>query len=121
MPHEIIWEPKGVYKRFSGHVSAAEFLNSQEEVLADPRIDSARYVINDFLGVTSYVATKDDAEYSAAYNRGANFSNPRLRVACITTSPGIRVLVAAAALVSTLKLKAFSSQEEARRWADEQR
>lgn len=116
MAHEVIWEPKGVYKRFSGHVNAAEFLVTQEAVLADQRIDTARYIINDFLGVTSYSASREDAEYSAAFNRGTSLSNPRLRVACITTNPGIRLLIKAASLVSTLDLKAFATVEAARSW-----
>lgn len=119
MSHEIIWEPRGVYKRFYAHVGFAEFARTQEEVLSDPRIDNARYIINDFIGVTSYTATQEEAEYSAAFNRGASFTNPRLRIACITTNPGIRLLVAAASLVSSLKLKSFSTQEDARRWLDE--
>ena len=118
MAHKIIWEEKGVYKHFSGFVNASEYLGSQQEVLSDPRIDRMRYVINDFLTVDGYAGSNDDAEYSAAFNRATSFSNPRLRVAFVTNSTAIRMLIAAAAPISSLPVKAFSTLSEARAWAE---
>ena len=116
MAHTITWEPKGVYKRFTGFVSFEEFIRTQEEVLADPRIDSMRYVINDFLAVEGYTATREQAEYSAAINRGSSFSNPRLRVACVTTQLPVKALITVASLVSALEIKGFASLDAARTW-----
>lgn len=116
MAHEIIWETRGVYKRFSGFVSFEEFARTQEEILADPRVDNLRYIINDFLAVEGYSATREQAEYSAAYNRGTSFSNPRIKVACITTQTSLRLLIKAAALVSSLEVRDFPSLETARAW-----
>jgi len=117
MAHEITWEERGVHKRFSGFVSFDEFACTQEEVLADPRVDNLRYIINDFLAVEAYSATREQAEYSAAINRGTSFSNPRIRVACVTTDISIKLLVKAASLVSSLELKTFTTVEAARAWA----
>ncbi len=118
MAHEIIWEAKGAYKRFSGFVNASEYLGTQKEILSDPRIDDMRYVINDFLAVDGYAGSNDDAEYSAAFNRATSYSNPRLRVAFVTTNTAIRLLIAAAAPISSLPVKAFSTLSEARAWAE---
>ena len=49
MPYEMTWEPRGVYKRFHGVVPFQEYMRSQERVLADPRADDIRYVINDLI------------------------------------------------------------------------
>lgn len=119
MAHKIVWEPKGVYKHFSGHVSFEEFARTQEQILADPRTDDIRYIINDFLDVESYSVVPDQVEYSAALNRGTSFSNPRIRIAVVTLRPGVRLLVKAAATISSLPLKDFSTLQQARAWAQE--
>jgi hypothetical protein len=118
MPHHIIGEPTGVYKLFTGFVDASEYLATQREILSDPRIDSMRYIINDWLAVEGYAAGIGDAEYSAAFNRGTSFSNPRLRVAFVTANPAVRMLIAAASPISSLPVKAFSTLDEARAWAE---
>lgn len=76
-----------------------------------------RYVINDCLEVEGYSASPEEAEYSAAFNRGTSYSNPRLRIAWVSTTPAIRALVAVANTISSLPLKAFTTLEEARIWA----
>ncbi len=118
MPHEIIWEPKGVYKRFSGFLSYEEYARTQEEILADPRVDGIRYIINDLLAVEGYSVSRDQAEYLAAFNRGTSFSNSRIRIAYATTNAAARLLIKAAAVVSSLTVKDFSTLEAARAWAE---
>lgn len=117
MTHEITWEPNGVYKHFTGFVDATEYLATQREVLSDPRVDGIHYIINDWLAVEGYAASLDDAEYSAAFNRGTSFSNPRIRVAFVTTNLTVRMLIAAASPISSLQVKAFATLVEARAWA----
>lgn len=117
MTHEIIWEDKGVYKHFSGYVSFDEYARTQEQILADPRVDHIRYIINDLLDVGGYSVAPDQIEYSAAINRGTSYSNPRIRVAYVTTRPAVRLIVKAASAISSLTLKDFSTLEAARAWA----
>lgn len=49
MPFRIRWEGHGVYRRFFGVVSAAEFLAAYKEMSSDVRYDGIRYVISDYL------------------------------------------------------------------------
>ncbi len=116
MTHEIIWEGKGVYKHFSGYVSFEEYARTQEQILADPRVDQIRYIINDLLDVDGYSVAPDQIEYSAAINRGTSYSNPRIRVAYVTTRPAVRLLIKTASAISSLKLKDFPTLEAARTW-----
>lgn len=116
MPYTLTWEGRGFYKRFSGKVAFQEFARSQEQVLSDPHTDEARYVINDLLAVEDYTVRQDEAEYSAAFNRGTSFSNPRLRVAFVTTDLKLVMLIKLAAPFSSLEMKAFPTSEEARAW-----
>lgn len=117
MPYEMTWEPRGVYKRFHGVVPFQEYMRSQERVLADPRADDIRYVINDLIEVDSYSVTDDQAEYAAAITRGASISNPRLQIAYVTTDSRVLMLIKAASIISSYALHAFPTRVEARKWA----
>lgn len=116
MPHTFSWENRGVYKHFTGHVSYQEYAHSQERVISDPRADDIRYVINDFLDVTGYAVTPEEAEYLAAFNRGASLSNPYVRVAYVTTDGRIKFLIKLVSTISAFELKAFPTLAAAREW-----
>lgn len=118
MPFSLSWETKGVYKHFTGHVSYQEYARSQEMVLADHRTDGISYVINDLLDMASYAITGDEAEYLAAFNRGASLSNPRIRIAYVTTDMKIKMLIKLVAVISSYEIKTFSTLAAARQWCD---
>ena len=117
MPFELVWEPRGVYKRFTGTVSFQEYMRSQEMVLGDERTDSLKYVINDLSAVEGYSATAEDAEYSAAFNEGISRTNPHLQVAYVTTDVRAIALIKMGAVFSSLVVKRFPTLAEAREWA----
>jgi len=124
MPCEIIWEEHGVYKRFSGLVSYAEYRRSQERVLADARTDSLRYnslryIINDASAIEGFVGTADDAEESAAFNYATSLSNPAMRIAFVTSDFRLIAMVKVASVLSSFPLKCFATLEAARAWAME--
>lgn len=119
MPYSMTWEPKGVFKRFSGTVTWPEYARSQEDVLGDARIDDLRYIINDLLDVEGYSITPDEAEYSAAITRGASMSNPHVRIAYVTTDARIALLVMAVRALTPYKLKTFPTVVAAREWCAE--
>lgn len=119
MTYTLEWEDRGVYKHFSGNVSFHEYARSQEQVLGDPRVDDIRYVINDLQDVEGYSVTSDQAEYLAAFNYGSSKSNPRIRIAYITTDARLRLLIKLTAPLSSLKIKDFPTLAEARAWACE--
>jgi len=52
VPHSIIWESVGLYRIFSGLVSAEEILESNLELYNDVRFSNARYIINDFTEIS---------------------------------------------------------------------
>jgi hypothetical protein len=49
MLYTLLWEPDGVYKKFTGVVQGAERVRSVREVANDTRFASARYEISDYL------------------------------------------------------------------------
>lgn len=116
MPYTMEWEPKGVFKKFTGTCSWSEYAQSQEDVLGDARLDDIRYIINDLLSVESYSITADEAQYSAAITRGASMSNPKVKIAFVTTDSRIAILVMAVRTLTPYQVKTFPSVEAARVW-----
>ena len=51
MSYEILWETKGVVKRFFGHVTSNELFQAGVDLQGNVRFDQLKYVINDFLGI----------------------------------------------------------------------
>lgn len=121
MAYTIEWEGRGFYKRFTGMIAFHEYARSQEEVTSDPHFDDALYIINDLLEVEGYTATKDEAEYAAAYTRGPSLSNPRVRVAYVTADARIILLIKMVRMISSLDLATFPTVEESRTWCLEAR
>ncbi|HVN42806.1 MAG TPA: hypothetical protein VMT50_08465 [Steroidobacteraceae bacterium] len=49
MPYRLRWEGHGVYRRFHGVVSSAEFREAYKEMTSDLRYCGTRYIISDYL------------------------------------------------------------------------
>jgi hypothetical protein len=124
MPYEVIWEPRGVLKRYFGHVSKADHADSTQELFGDPRFDRVRYVINDFTAADSH--SIDDEEI-IAYTAG--------RIGCATYQPDIHGVFVANSpeMVALCKLmsdpqyeiphetRIFSTLADGRNWLKSQR
>ncbi|NTV72159.1 MAG: hypothetical protein HGA71_18715 [Azonexaceae bacterium] len=119
MNFEIIWEPpQGVVKRYFGHVTGNDVLVANTQIEADPRFDTLRYVINDFLGCTGVSISPAELEEIAAIDRSAATINPHIRIAMLTSHPEI-IAAANAYANDTLTIyltRVFSSMADARAW-----
>jgi hypothetical protein len=123
MAYELVWEPDGVIKQFSGVVSAREFIESVENVQGDYRFDDARYVIVDFLAVTQHELSDEVLTEVAVLQYGAFASNPNCRVVFVTTEEDlakrIRNTPAVAGLIS-YQTEVCPTVSEARDWLEKQ-
>jgi hypothetical protein len=119
--YEIIWEPRGVIKRFSGLMTGNEMIQSVVDVEKDARFDELRYAINDFLGVTGISLTKDCVEEISVMDKGAACTNPHIRNAVVATHPEIIALANeyANSNLNAYPTKIFPSLAEARSWLGE--
>ena len=118
MAYEIIWEPRGVVKRFTGRVSEHDMLQSVVDTEVDPRFDTLRFVINDFLAIQGINTSTRVVEEISAIDSGAAASNPHIKVAIVTTSTDVTHL-ATAYINSPLNqypTKIFATMAEARTW-----
>lgn len=120
MAYELIWEPRGVVKRFTGKVSDQDMLQSVVDTEADPRFDALRFVINDFLEIQQITTSLQVVEEISIMDAGAAFSNSRIKVAVVTTSVDV-INLSTAYINSPLNqypTQIFSTMVEARSWTD---
>jgi len=119
MAFENVWEPGGVTTRFTGFVTAAEYVRSAEEICADPRFDTLRFVIKDLLAITGHAIEPEACDPIAAIRHGARYTNPNIYLVLLTTDERLQTLAHPGTdsfLHGLYESHAFASDEAARRW-----
>jgi hypothetical protein len=109
-----------VYKKFSGKVSASEFLQSIFEVQGHIKFDTLRYAIDDFSETTSFEASDADVRIFAGYSRGAVLSNSKIRLAFVTSDEHVSNLVSFfnSPELSSYHVEIFSTLNDVREWIE---
>ncbi len=121
MSFELVWEPKGVVKRYFGRVTGEEILAAGIRSQGDERFDQNRYAINDFLDCTEFVFDQKVLDEVAAVAGAAEISNPNIKIAIVATLPA----VVAATMeyiglpLQTYPTRLFATRAEARAWIAE--
>jgi len=119
MKIEMIWENGGLLKRMSGALSEEEFLRSSEQVLADPRFEDIRFVINDFLQVTGSGFSRGMLPYLAAIQYGSKATQSCCRVVFVSCDETVVALIKDVLVTRDLdhfEVGIASSVEAARDW-----
>lgn len=118
MAFEIAWELRGVCKRFFGHVTDEELMQSLIKVESDHRFDTLRFVINDFLEVEGFAVTEDNVLLLAAIDKAAALTNPNIVIAVVATDAQIQALARlyATSPMSVYSTEIFPNLAEARAW-----
>lgn len=118
MSYSIHWEPKGVYKKFTGHVTGQEFFQSVNQVNTHPNFETFYYVIDDFLGCAEFRLSASDLEDAVAASIGANQTNPRLVAAFLATKEEYvsTLLSVVESVKSHMRVRIFSNVVDARQW-----
>lgn len=121
MSYELLWERKGVVKRYFGHVTCAEVFAAGIQSQSDHRFDQNRYAISDFLDCTEFVNDPAMLEEIAAYAGAAEHTNKNIKIAIVATLPEI---IAATKQYLQLPLQSYATRlfptlEEARAWISE--
>ena len=118
MGYEIIWEKRGVVKRFLGEVTSQDMLQSVVETEGDARFDDLRFVINDFLDISGVSSSHHVVEEISAIDSIAAITNPRIKVAVVATFPAV-IEMAESYINSPLNhypTKIFQTLTDARQW-----
>lgn len=118
MGYEIIWEPKGVVRRFSGHIDKDEILRAVARTQGDSRFDDLQFIINDFLDGSGHSVDLSEIEETAAIENAASLINSKIRIAFVAAAPEF---IAQANRYSSLPLivfptRIFATRDDARAW-----
>lgn len=118
MSYELIWEPRGVIKRYYGVLTSTDLVEPVERTEADPRFDRFRYVINDFLAVERMELAPFAVEHVAAVDHAAAKTNQNIWIAVVTTASEVIELVERYAELSrnAYPTRVFDTMEQARSW-----
>jgi hypothetical protein len=118
MPYSLSWEPKGVYKKFTGVVTGAELVDSVKEVAEDVRFAVARYEVSDYLSAERTDFSQDALNEVRAVRIGSISRNPAIRVAIVTLDTEIqqRIYSTIAARLTLHQTKVFTALPEAEAW-----
>ena len=118
MPYTLIWEPRGVYKKFSGLVTGAELLRSVSEVANSFAFDEALYEVSDYLGADGTDFSQDALNEVRAMRIGSFQRNRRIKVAIVTLDTDIqqRIYSTIAARMTLHQTKVFSTLAQANEW-----
>jgi len=69
MTHTFNWETNGLYRKFSGNIRSDEILETSLELQMMPEFEQAKYIINDFLEVTSHSVLPEHTKAYAAIDK----------------------------------------------------
>ena len=118
MPYQLIWEPQGVHKQFTGLVTGAELVQSVHEVANDMRFAKARYEVSDYLSASQTDFSQDALNEVRAVRIGSFQRNPRILVAIVTLDTEIqqRIYSTIAARLTLHQTKVFSTLAQADEW-----
>lgn len=118
MSYEITWEPRGVFKKLSGFVSADEYGQSVDVVQTDARFDELRYIIVDATCITADDFTDEKLGEIACLKHVAHRSNTQCPVAYIVTSGRLARMIMQATLSirRMMTIAIFASVDDARTW-----
>lgn len=118
MAFELVWEPRGVYNRYHGHVDDEVFMLSITKIECDSRFDDLLYVISDFLGVDDFRISEECVLVRSALDGAAAASNPNIRVAVVATDLQVQSLARfyAASPLNVYPTELFSNISDARAW-----
>jgi hypothetical protein len=118
MPYSLIWEPYGVYKKFTGLVTGAELVHSVNEVANHIKFSGARYEVSDYLGAEATDFSQDALNEVRAVRIGSFSRNPNVRVAIVTLDDEIqqRIFSTIAARLTLHQTKIFSALADANAW-----
>lgn len=123
MPFELVWERRGVYRRYFGDVTIAERRQSFDQICADPRFDELRYALTDYLDVATYEITQEATVEIAALHVAPLRTNPDILIAAVVVDE--HIIAAIDHFISTKFIsgpyRTFPTVAAARAWISDAR
>ena len=119
MSNQLVWEPRGVFWRYSGDVRGAEVIEASSQIYGDTRFDDLKYKLVDFLDIKSIQMSSDELALIAFQHRAAEMSNQNIRTAIIMGPDNELAEQFATFFVdSNWDVKVFKERDAANSWLD---
>lgn len=119
MPYKLVWEDKGVYWKYFGIISGDEVIEASTMIYGEPRFDTLKYKLVDFLGVDKLDINRDQVALIAYQHRSAQRSNPYIKNAIVVNPQGAGLANNFADFFKDAfwEVKVFHNLDEANTWA----
>ena len=122
MPYELIWEPRGVYWKYSGKLTGAEIIEGSTAIYGDARFDDLDYKLVDFTEMESIDMHEDEVALIAFQHKAAEASNPYIKNAIVIKSGcDLGYTFAKFFENSSWDVEIFEDIEKANEWAGRQK
>lgn len=119
MPYQLVWEPRGVFWRYSGDVTGAEIIEASSLIYGDSRFDNLKYKLVDFLDIKSIQMGSDELALVAFQHRAAEMSNQHIKTAILMGPDNeLAEQFAAFFLDSGWEVKVFEERDAANLWLE---
>ena len=122
MPHSLIWETDGLYRKFTGDIDTFEVLNSNFELHEHPRFKDIKYIINDFTEVASISIESSHTEIFAKTDEIIANTKGKLKIALFIIQEAHLPLAKSyreEMKGNRFECEIFASIKEAREWVSE--
>lgn len=122
MNYQIEWRGNNCVITYSGMLSLDDITKSVSKTVADPRFDTSKYQIGDFLNVKGIDFGIKEIQIISAMEKAAGHWNKKLKVASIATDPLLIELIVEYnrhMLFSNWQTQLFNNMEEALQWCNE--
>lgn len=118
MPYKLDWEHDGIYWKYYGKVSGKEIIEASTAIYGDPRFDTIKYKLVDFLDAETINMDKDEVALIAYQHRSAERANPYVKNAIVIKPSGRELANNFAAFFSNSywDVQIFQNLDEANNW-----
>ncbi len=111
MPFDHRWIDRCLYKRFTGPVTAEEFLLSVQLTQSDSRFPGLAFSVNDFTEATLPTLSDEQLLMFGAHGISAGFTNAGVDILVITDDPHATHMAERYARLAPFRLRVFASRQ----------
>ena len=119
MPYKNTWEPRGLYRKFTGKISGEEILKSNFEIHKNPKFHTISYIINDFTEVTGHSIEVIHTQVYASTDEIISYGKANLKIALVVTQDPLIALANSyrnEMIGNRFECDIFKTIEDARKW-----
>ena len=81
------WEPKGLHRKFTGHVNGDDILKLNLELHVDPKFQSIKYIINDFTEMEDHSIEIAHVDVYAQTDEIISYTKGKLKISLVVIQP----------------------------------